>query len=213
MVEDWLGPGRAEMVRLLLARQEGGGHALRVVQVLALAVGASGFFGQLKDSVETIWGTRREELGLKKVKKALLEMLLAFSASLLILATLAAGLFFKAMIARPEAERLVAGGRVFWQGLEVAALLLVTLVCAAMFKVLPEVRLTWRDVLPGAAVTALVYLLGRVVATHYWSASGHRRPASSRSPCSSSCSGSTTPARPSCSGRSSPGSTRSATAA
>jgi membrane protein len=41
------------------------------------------------------------------------------------------------------------------------------LIFTVMFKVLPEARLTWRDVLPGAVFTALVYMLGRGLAAHY----------------------------------------------
>jgi len=49
------------------------------------------------------------------------------------------------------------------------ALLVVTLLFATIFRVLPEVVLGWRDVLPGAFVTALLFALGRALIAIYLS--------------------------------------------
>ena len=41
------------------------------------------------------------------------------------------------------------------------SLLVITLLFAAMFKILPDVLLAWRDVLLGAFITALLFTIGR----------------------------------------------------
>jgi membrane protein len=41
------------------------------------------------------------------------------------------------------------------------SLLVITLLFAAMFKILPDVLLGWRDVLLGAFITALLFTIGR----------------------------------------------------
>jgi membrane protein len=110
LLRERLGPRGAGLIMFLLENLGRSDVSLRAVQAFGLALGAAGYFGQIKDSLETIWGTRREELGLKKVKKTLLEMLLALAAALLILLSLAAGVFFRAMIGRPESARWLPGG-------------------------------------------------------------------------------------------------------
>lgn len=168
LVADWLGPQGARITHLLLARFQGGGISLHAIEVLGLTLGATGFFGQLKDSLETIWGVRREELGLKKVKKTVIEVVLTLACALVILFSLVSKALFMVMIERPAAERVVSWGKTFWLGAEQAAFFgFLCLVFAALFKLLPETRLTWRDVFPGAVFTSLVYMPGRWLAAHY----------------------------------------------
>ena len=66
-----------------------------------------------------------------------------------------------AMTGRYAATRL-AGGEVLWQA---AQLLLSTLVLtalfAAVFRHLPQAHVTWRDVRLGAAVTAILFVIGK----------------------------------------------------
>ncbi len=47
------------------------------------------------------------------------------------------------------------------------SLFVVTLLFAAMFKILPDVRLTWRDVMLGAFITALLFTVGRSLIAIY----------------------------------------------
>src|SRR5690606_34612115 len=43
----------------------------------------------------------------------------------------------------------------------------ITLLFGAIYKVLPDVRIRWRDVLVGAAFTALLFVLGRFALSLY----------------------------------------------
>jgi membrane protein len=56
-----------------------------------------------------------------------------------------------------------AGGEsVLWQGVEfLVSLGVITLLIALIYKVLPDVHMAWRDVFIGAAVTALLFTLGK----------------------------------------------------
>jgi membrane protein len=47
------------------------------------------------------------------------------------------------------------------------SLLVVTFLFAAMFKILPDVLLSWRDVLLGAFITALLFTVGRSLISIY----------------------------------------------
>jgi membrane protein len=53
----------------------------------------------------------------------------------------------------------------------VASFLVMTLLFAAMFKVLPDAEVTWRSVWVGAAVTALLFVIGKFAIGKYLSIS------------------------------------------
>jgi membrane protein len=59
-------------------------------------------------------------------------------------------------------ETTLPGGALLWQLLNfVLSLAVVTALFAMMFKTLPDVRIKWRDVWVGAAVTAGLFTLGK----------------------------------------------------
>jgi membrane protein len=68
---------------------------------------------------------------------------------------------------------LLPGGGVVLQAVNfVASLGVATLLFAMIFKVLPEVRIAWRDVWLGAAATALLFTLGKLAIGMYLGKSG-----------------------------------------
>lgn len=155
----WVGPHITAVVRLLLVERE---HvearsllSLGVVGALALVVGASGYFVQLRDALQTIWDVRRDPPGFRvQMKRRLFGILIALVSALIALAGLtAAALVFASESAFSGPTRWTAGTLIafltFWA--------LVTF----WFKILPPVRLTWREIVPWAALIALFHLLGK----------------------------------------------------
>jgi membrane protein len=59
-----------------------------------------------------------------------------------------------------------------WQTLDfLASLSVITVLFAMIFKILPNVRIGWRDVWLGAAVTSLLFVLGKFLIGFYLGAS------------------------------------------
>jgi membrane protein len=147
-----------EMIKNAGAR--GSGITATLLGVGTLLIGAGGVVGQLQDSLNTIWGVAPKPglgiLGLLRARFFSLAMVLGLGflllVSLLVSAALTAALQF-----------VGAGGEsVLWQGVEfVVSLGVITLLIALIYKVLPDVHMAWRDVLIGAAVTALLFTLGK----------------------------------------------------
>jgi Virulence factor BrkB len=67
----------------------------------------------------------------------------------------------------------------------------ITVLFAMTFKLLPDVTIAWRDVWPGAALTSLLFTVGKFVISISGKARWHRR-TGPRAPSSSSWCGSTT---------------------
>ncbi len=158
-----VGEKGAEAIQAMLqsaSEETSSGVVAAIVGVVALLFGASGVFGELQDALNTIWGVKpkpgRAILGAIKDRFFSFAMVLAIAflllVSLVVTAALAAvGKFGSGLI--PEA---------FLQALNLAVSLgVVTLLFAMIFKILPDVRIAWRDVWIGAFATAVLFTVGK----------------------------------------------------
>lgn len=133
-----------------------------VIAVATLFVGATGVFVQLQDALNSIWGVRRVPgRGLRNfIKDRLLSFALIVGIGFLLLVSLvvsaglsALGKFMVGLL--PEQGTI-------WQGINfVVSFGVITLLFAMIFKVLPDVKIAWRDVWIGAILTALLFNLGK----------------------------------------------------
>ena len=132
-----------------------------VVGIITLLVGASGVFGQLKDALNSIWGVRLKPGAgiISSVKEYLFNfsMVLGVGFLLIISLLLSAVLhslnsFLTGYLPLPSfVGPLTAAG----------SFVVVLLLFALIFKVLPDVEIGWEDVWIGATVTAILFTLGK----------------------------------------------------
>ncbi len=146
------------------ARSPSAGVLSAVIGVVTLFVGASGVFGELQSSLNTIWEVEpkpgRGLLGALKDRFFSFTMVLGVAflllISLLVSSVLSAlgNLFANAL----------PGGAALWQVLNAAfSFSVVTALFAVIFKVVPDADVRWRDVWLGAAVTAALFTLGKLL--------------------------------------------------
>jgi uncharacterized BrkB/YihY/UPF0761 family membrane protein len=63
---------------------------------------------------------------------------------------------------------LLPGGALIWQILNhVITLAVLTLLFGLIFRLLPDVEIAWSDVWPGAAITALLFVVGQIALSWY----------------------------------------------
>jgi membrane protein len=135
--------------------------------VLALFA-ASGLFGALQDSLNTIWGIApRPDLGIMGTLRA---RVVSFAMVLVIGFLLLVSLALTAAVSLMTDQLSGIIGNSVWIA-QIANLLLGFLVTmllfAAIYKVLPDVRIKWRDVWVGAAATSFLFLIGRYALVWY----------------------------------------------
>jgi membrane protein len=167
-MRDAMGPAGAAQVHTILAnvdRPGAGGLVPTVLSVVALLLGATGVFGQLQAALNKAWGVAPDpakggikSMLLKRVFGIGMVLGLAFIllVSLVVSAVLSAfgeqlGRFLPSGLSAPVLE-----GINFVGSLGVIALLF-----GAIFKVLPDARISWSDVRVGAVVTALLFVAGK----------------------------------------------------
>jgi membrane protein len=168
-VEGVLGAEGSEQVRTMIRQTADleGGPLLVILSLLGLAFGATGAFAQLQAMLNAAWGIAPDpDLG--GVRLFITKRVLSFGMILAIAFLILVFLILSTVLTR-------AGGAVaealpgavtapMLLGLDLGVSLLVfTLLFAAIFKVMPDAVIAWRDVAVGALVTAVVFLVARYV--------------------------------------------------
>jgi len=169
-IQDAVGPDAAHAVQNMLtqASRPASGITATVVSLLTMFFGASGVFGQLQSSLNTIWGVKSQQHG--AVRGALQRRATSFGMVLAIGLLLLLSLVVSAVVA--ELREKIQEYAPFLASILPSMNLLVsfltmTALFALIYKVLPAIRLAWRDVWIGSGVTAVLFLLGQIVITLY----------------------------------------------
>ncbi len=163
-IQGMLGASGAELIESMIERasEPSSGRLATVVSLVTMLFGASGVFGQLQGSLNQIWGAdparRTGVKGQLQRRAASFSMILVIGFLLLVslaLSALISGLhgFIEEYFTVPS--QLVSLANV---GVSFA---IVMAMFAMIFKLLPDARIEWRDVWLGAAVTAILFTLGK----------------------------------------------------
>jgi membrane protein len=135
----------------------------RIASMILLIFSATGLVGQLQSSLNQVWGVEPDpdQGGVKSflVKRALsLAMILGIAFLLLVSMLLTTAL---GVAGRWITESLGIGAAAQYAISEGTTFLIITLLFAAMFKVLPDAEVPWRVTWIGAAMTALLFVAGK----------------------------------------------------
>jgi membrane protein len=161
-----LGPSAAQILEITVdsaQRNERAGILATVIGLAVLLYGASGVFAALQDALNTIWEVRpKPNLGWAytiRIRLFSFAMVLVIAFLLLVSLVISAGLAALGSYLGGESRDTM-----FWQAINFGTSLAVsTLLFATMYRFLPDVRIGWRDVWMGAAITAVLFSLGKLL--------------------------------------------------
>lgn len=141
-----------------------GSNTLALVSgVILLVFLASGVFGELQAGLNAIWNVEPPPLSLShllRARAASLGLVIAFGFLLLISLVIDAGV----SATSAYIDRYFSYGAMAITGLNtLISFVLTSILFAAMYKVLPDAKLDWRDVIVGAVVTALAFEVGKLL--------------------------------------------------
>ncbi len=161
-----LGAEGARLVEQMIAasRKPSESITATAIGIVVLLFGATGVFGQLQDALNTIWEVKprpgRGWRGIVRDRFLSFTMVLGTGFLLLVSLVLSAGLAWLGDYLNSYFELPEAAFHVFNL---ILSLVLITLLFALIFKVVPDAKIAWRDVWIGAAITALLFSLGKFV--------------------------------------------------
>src|SRR3954447_25543196 len=138
------------------ARKPESGVLAMAIGTILLVMGASTVFGELQNALDRIWRAP-QAVQTKGWFKLIRTRLASFGMILAIAFLLMVSLVLSAVVSALGS----------WWGLHVIdwalSFVLMTVLFAAIYKVIPRVRIAWRDVWVGAAVTAALFAIGKVL--------------------------------------------------
>lgn len=167
-VENLLGSDGREFVQGMIesASRPTTGWLATLIGAVTLLFGALGVFGELQNSLNTIWEVKPKPAKglLDGIERFIIKRLLSFTMVLGVGFLLLASLVISAAV---SALGEFIGSRWpladFWLQLInfIVSFAVTTLLFAMIFKFLPEIKLAWKDVWLGAAVTSALFSLGK----------------------------------------------------
>lgn len=151
----------------------GKGGMAAIFGVIGLLIGATTVFGEIQDSINTIWGLRaKPKAGIwKLIKDRLLSFGIIGSLAFLLLVSLAVTAIVEGLNKRlqnifPDVTIVI-----FYVVNLVITLAVVSILFAVIFRVLPDAKIKWKDVIAGSIATALLFMLGKFLIGLYVSKS------------------------------------------
>ena len=135
------------------------------VGIAVLIFGATGVFAQLQDALNTVWGVvpapgfgKEALIGFIRQRFVSFAMVLGLSFLLMVSLIFSAGL---AVLRGMVDERYQTLAVTWTVAHNVIFFLLITLLFAMMFKILPDAKVPWRDVWVGSVLTAILFTVGK----------------------------------------------------
>jgi membrane protein len=144
------------------ANQQGSGFAATMVGVVLLLLGAGAVVGQLQQSLNRIWGvTPKPDIDWGAfIRARFLSYAMLLAIGFLLLVSLIVTTVLSAI--SKYLGDLVPLLTIVWPYVDFAAsFILVTILFAMIYKILPDVHITWRDVAIGAALTSVLFSSGK----------------------------------------------------
>jgi len=162
-LQGMVGEKSAKIVESMMTAQKSGTSLIAtIVGGVGLILGAAGVFGQLQDALNTIWEVQAKPgagaMGF--LRQRFLSMTMVLGIGFLLLVSMALSAFINIfaghignLVSLPEWVVPAFNA--------LASFLVITLLFALIFKVLPDVKVKWSDVWIGAIGTSLLFTLGK----------------------------------------------------
>jgi membrane protein len=164
-----MGAQSAEMVQSMIqsAGNRGAGTIATIVGIVALLITASGVFGEMQAALNVIWKAEPKEGTVSRLVRARLASLgLVVTLGFLLMVSLVVSAALKAL--DTWLNGIMPGLHLIFQALGfLVSLLIIAVLFGAVYKVLPDRKLTWRDVAVGAISTAILFTIGKFLISLY----------------------------------------------
>jgi membrane protein len=169
-LEELMGPKSADLLEELVREADDGkrGAAAATLGALVLLVGATAAVVELQESINVVWGVPpvQGRKFLRMLRERFLSLAMVLGLGFLLLVSLAVSAAWDAVggALLPESGWGRMAGKAVHTLLAVA---IFTALLAAIYRILPDAVVAWRDVWIGALVTAVLLTIGKTVLGAY----------------------------------------------
>ena len=168
-VQSLIGPSAGKAISAFLQGSRNTSHGViaTVLGLLTLLFSASGVVVELRDALNTIWDAPAAAASgfgfvTRYLKQRLFSFAIVVAIGFLLVVSLAMSAWISALGAL-SAKILPGEAFLLHVANTILSFIVITFLFSAIYKVMPDVRIEWRDVLLGGAVTSLLFTLGKLV--------------------------------------------------
>lgn len=140
-----------------------------IIGVVTLLIGATTVFGDIQDSINTIWGLKpKPKRGwVKMLQNRFLSFSVIISLGFVLLVSLGVTTVLDTFSNKLQLRFSEVSVVVFYIINQVVTLAVISLIFGVIFKVLPDAIIKWKDVAAGAIVTAILFMIGKFAISIY----------------------------------------------
>ena len=163
-----LGPQGADFLQKMLASASGtsANYIASGISIITLIATASGVFLELEDALNALWQAEPKSGIVQMARQRITSLALVAALGFLLIVSLVVDAALRAL--GGVINSWLPFGDVLLLALSVVvALALMTVLFAAIFKFVPARRLPWRELFVGAAVTAVLFEIGKFLIGMY----------------------------------------------
>jgi len=160
-----LGSQGADMIQTMIdsTRRPAAGLFATIFGLATLVLAAIGAFNQLHDALDTIWEVKPKphQRLVEKIRARLLSFSMVLVVGFLLMVSLAVSAGLSATGAFISAQLPFVAQWILAVLNFAISFAVITLLFALMFKYMPDAKIAWSDVWIGAAITALLFTIGK----------------------------------------------------
>ena len=151
----------------------GKGKLAAIIGGVALVLGATSVFAEIQDSINMIWGLKLKPRSgvINLIRNRVLSFSIIVGLGFLLLVSLAFSAIVDAFSGRLQSMFPHISVYLFYIINVLLTFLLTAVMFGIIFKVLPDAKIKWKDVLAGAIATSFLFMLGKFAISFYISKS------------------------------------------
>jgi membrane protein len=151
------------------ASLSGKGTTAAVIGIITLLFSATAVFAEIQDSINTIWGFKaKPQKGLWSfIRNRVLSFSIIVSLGFLLLVSLAVSSLVEGLSNRLKASFPDITVVVFHILNFIISFIVITALFALIFKVLPDAKTKWKDIMPGALASGILFMVGQFGVSFY----------------------------------------------
>jgi len=173
--QDFVGKDAAMQLQTIIknASLSGKSNFAAVIGIITLLFGATAVFAEIQDSINTIWNLKaKPKKGIWKIiRTRFLSFSVVVSLGFLLLVSLAVATVVEGLSNRLQALLPDVTVVLFYIVNLVISFVVTMALFALIFKVLPDAKTKWKEILPGAIASAVLFMIGKFAISFYISKS------------------------------------------
>lgn len=165
-IKGLVGPKSADAIQDIVqnVNQTGGSLLATILSIVTLIISATTVLMTLQNALNHIWGVKvqaKSKWWLKTILDRVFSMAMVVSLGFLLAVSLLMDTLISAL--QTSLQNLLGETSVYliWIANNVISLGIATVVFAMIYKILPDVKLRWKDVWAGAAFTTILFVIGK----------------------------------------------------